>query len=858
MERTTTRRAALAGVLGAGVAGGLLSPARSIIDGFAPLSGRVWEPARFDRSATVESPHGDAEVRYDDEGVPHVSADTDEGLYFAVGYVQATDRLFQMELQRRLLSGRLSEVVGSGTVEDDVFHREMRFREAAEATADHIRGTAVEEPLEAYTDGVNAAIDGESLSLGFQLLDHEPEEWTIVDSIVVEKLIAWNLTGSFRTLRNAIVEDIFGEEQARQLYPARFDPRETIIRDQHDPPVFGGDLNIDPAADETGADLEAGETETDTAADETGADLGAGETETDTAADETGADPTRKALVDRLSGFDPPGGLGSNSWLVGTELAGGDAPILSNDPHLGLQAPPVWYEMHLDGPEHRVRGVTFPGEPFVVIGENDHGAWGFTNVGADVIDFYEYDVDGDSYRYGDEQREFETETEEIPVSGGSNEQITLKRSVHGPVIEQVRAERAPDTDAVGDALGVAWTGHAATETTLAIYELARSDGAEAAREAAAKFEAPTQNLVYADREGNSWLQIVGRLPVRRIDGEVVRGDRLFDGSAREGEWAGFEPFGRPDAWEAAGVDEAADGEPAFVPFEANPHVDDPEYLATANQLTVDDENLGYYLGVEFGPGYRGERIYELLDEAVESGGDIDLDRLREVGRDVRDGRAAAMVEPLVAAARESDDGDLLDAGDTLEEWDHRMETDSEAALLFDRFLEAYRDELFAEAFDANGLDDDYRPPDGAVQQLPPDSPWFGPRGRAETMRVALGAAIEEIDERGLDSYGDLAHTGRIDHLAELEFLAYPEHPRPGTGVTVMNFVPDSPAGGSWEMQVDLSEGGEYLAVLPGGNSGRYFSDHYDDQIERWAAGEYRSLSRDIEGALAVSFEGGES
>lgn len=829
MQRETTRRAALAGGLGLGVAGAYFSPVATYLRQFAPLSGTVWEPSRFSRNSTVESPYGDAEVRYDAEGVPHISADDDQALYFAVGYVQGTDRLFQMDLQRRLVTGRAAEVAGSGLVDSDTFHQQMMFKEAAEATAAHVKESPAGPSVDAYVDGVNAARENESLELGFRLLDYEPDEWTVADSMATEKLIGWALTGNFRPLRKARLRDIFGTEMADSLYPDRFEETVPIIREHHDPPVFGDGLNINP--NNTASTTVGRQSQT----------LDAG-------------DPSVGGeLVDRLLEFEPARLKGSNSWLVGPELTG-DGPIVSNDPHLNLQAPPVWYEMHLDGPDHRVRGVTFPGVPFIIIGENDHGAWGFTNVGADVIDFYQYETsdDGTRYQYAGDEREFDIETRELEVSGSSNEEIEIKQSVHGPVIEESEQE-----------VGVRWTGHAATETTLAIYELERSEGAVDAREAASKFDSPTQNMVYGDRDGNRWFHVVGRLPVRRTEGDVVVGNQVFDASAGEGEWAGFEPFSRPEAWEVDGVDDLADGDPAFVPFSENPHVDNPNYLATANQLTVDDAFLGYYLGVRFAPRYRAERIYDLLDARIESGEDIDLEFLQTVGRDTRDGRAAALVGTLIGAARERED-EFEDAIETLEAWaddgdGYRMNPDSEGALLFDRWMEHYRDELFEEAFEEADLGSEYHPyaGSGAIEEISADAnnPWFGPRRRGAVMREALRTTLSEREEEGYDVYGDVSHTGEIPHLTQLGFLAYPDHPRGGSGDTVQNFSYPGPWGGSWEMQVDLSDGGEYLSVLPGGNSGRYFSTHYDDQIERWAAGEYRSLSREIEGDLAVTFEG---
>ncbi|WP_336325873.1 penicillin acylase family protein [Halovenus sp. HT40] len=814
MAAERSRRALLGGLVGAGVVGGYLSPIGDVLEQFAPLSGDVWGAADPDRPETVESPYGEASVSYDDEGVPHIEADEEQALYYAAGHVQAIDRGFQMDLQRRLYSGELAEVVGEAAVESDRFHRRLRFRDAAEATAEHLEGTVAEPILEAFAEGVTDGYEDATLPIGFQLLDYEPDPWTPTDSMLVEKIIAWQLTGSFRSLRRELLRDEFGEELADELYRARMDHDSPIIREQYRTEQY----RIDEAER-----LYSNEPAEQTAED---------------SVERTTSGTVDRTLVASLTQFEPQQNLGSNSWVVDSDLANGDAPILCNDPHLRLQAPPVWYEMHLEGPDHRVRGVAFPGVPEVVIGETDFAAWGFTNANNDVIDFYSYDSDGDTYQYGDERREFEEHEEEIAVAGAPDETVTVRRTVHGPVLEEAEQEVA-----------VAWTGHAATETTIALYELTRSSSFEETLSAVRKFESPTQNFLYADQDDNTLYYMTGRHPVRQPPDETVswddsaamNADGVFDGSAREGEWRGFEPFERP-SWDG------------FVPFAEKPHVKNPEYLATANQQIIPDEELPYYFAASYADPYRGERIYDLLDSRVESGDPLDLEFLQTVGRDVRDGRAATIVDAIVDAVRDEDDA-LQDAAETLEDWEYHMEHDSEAALIFQRFADAYRDELLGENFDEVGLDEEFYPEDGRILELPPDSDWFGPGGRAPVVRQALRTALETIDDNDEETYGDMSHTGLIGHLTELEFMGYDSYPRGGSGWTVRNFGTRGPWGGSWEMQVDLD--GDYLAILPGGNSGRYYSEQYQSQLQRWANGEYRSLSRELEGDLATDYVGGE-
>ena len=787
MDSDLTRRALVGAILAGGVGASVFTPVRGYLERFAPLSGSAWDATDQPDSRTIGSPYGTAEVRYDDYGVPNVTGESEEAVYFAVGYAQARDRAFQMDLQRRLMAGELAAVVGSAAVDSDEFRTKMDFTGAAQVTWDSLADSRAGELTEAYTAGVNEIMANDPSALEFSLLEYEPDPWTPVDTILMQKQIAWTLTGSFRALRTALVADRLGEEVAEELYPSRLDHESPIIRDGQ----------RDQASQQRTASGRGSSRHT--------------------------VDP---ALVDWLSEFESPSGIGSNSWVVAGEHTASGAPIVANDPHLSLMAPPVWYEMNLSTPETSVRGVTFPGVPFVVIGENDAGAWGFTNTGADVIDFYRYDTRDGEYRYEDEWRAFETEQRTIEVDGGENRQVTVRKTLHGPVIERE-----------GERVGVAWTGHTAESTPQAVYEYSRSEGLDDVVEATEDFDVPTQNLVYADRDGNTLYYVTGRIPIRTTDGEVVPGDRIFDGSAGEGEWDGFTPFGT-SSWEG------------FVPFEEKPHVTNPDYIGTANQRIVNDPE--HYIAEAYSDPYRGIRIYDRLDRRVRSDDPIDPQFMKDLQDDTLDLRAAALVPLLVEAARAADD--MAEIGryvDALDDWDHRMERDSLAALVFTRWVDEYRERVFGPAFGEHDLGSSYYPKDWVLGHLDPDGRWFEEPSRAEVMLDALDTAIGEIEEADYDTYGEYNTTEAMDHPLGLDYLGYPALPTDGSSETVNNYAVENPTGSSWRMVCPMD--GSSSAVIPGGNSGSYFSAHYD-QLELWADTEYKSMSREIRGESTLTFE----
>lgn len=780
--RERTRRGVLAAVLGGGMVGAATTPIRSYLDRFAPFSGSVWDTATDDLPSQVTAPYGSATLGYDDDGVPHVSADSEAALYFAAGYAQGADRLFQMDLQRRQMRGQLSAIVGDRALPSDRFHVKMDFAGAAAASWDRLRESESGRLAEAFAAGVNRHLD-RPLPQEFDLLEYEPEPWRPMDILLASIQISWGLTGSFRTLRKETVAAEMGADTAETLFPDRLD---------HDATILG---HGDGAAENERMNASIGRHR---------------------------IDPELTAWV---SAFESPPGVGSNSWVVSGEYTRSGSPILANDPHLPLMAPPVWYEMHLDGPETHTRGVTFPGIPFVVIGENESGAWGLTNAGADTIDFYEYETRDGRYRYGEEYREFDDERRIIEVADGRDREVTVRKTIHGPILET-----ESDGDELRTQVAVSWVGLTATRTSEAILELARSDGIDDVQDALRRFDLPTQNFVYADRDGNTLYRVTGKVPIRYTDDEPVSGTRVFDGSSREGEWPGFVPYGESD-WDE------------FIPYEEMPHAVDPDYIGTANQRIVDDADYPHYFAEAYSAPFRGIRLWNRLDTRVESDRPVTPEFMRDLQRDTHDERAAMFVPTMIDDGRDAVDGAAEDLLAELEGWEYRMSRNSRAALVFARFLAHYRDVVFRPRL-ADELDDRRDPEayygnDWVLITLPPDSTWF-PDGRPTAIAEALERTAAELEENGWDTYGDY-NTTAIDHPFDREWLNYPRYPTDGSAASLDNFRAESDVGSSWRQICPMGDSSPSQGAFPGGNDGSPFSEHYADQLQRWADGEYKPI-----------------
>jgi penicillin amidase len=593
----------------------------------------------------LEGLSGKVEVLRDDRGIPQVYADDASDLFRAQGYVQAQDRFFEMDFRRHVTAGRLSELLGESTVETDMYIRTMGWRRVATREYD-LLAPDTKDYLRAYSEGVNSYLEGKSatdISVEYTVLalkdsGYEPEKWTPVDSLAWLKAMAWDLSGNMaEEIARTRLAVNRTPEQVDELYPR-------YPYDRHAPIVSGG-ADARPAPRARPAPGRAALSALD--------------------AVQRGVD----AIPDLMG---QGSGIGSNSWVVSGEHTVGGLPLLANDPHLSTSIPGIWYQMGLhcntvdeDCP-FDVSGFTFAGMPGVLIGHNRDIAWGMTNLKADVTDLYLEKVTGKTYLYDGQQLPLAEHDEVIRIAGQSSKLITVRSTRHGPLLSDVSAELssvganaqvgadAPPRDN-GYAVALSWTALAPRPTADAIFMFDRASNWTEFREAARRFAVPSQNLVYADTEGNIGYQAPGAIPIRR--------------------------GGRGGDYPAAGWLSANDWSGRYVPFDQLPNVLNPAegFIVAANQA-VTGPDLKWYLTDSPDNGYRSQRIRNLLTRQFDDGGRLDVADMARMQQDDRNPVAPVLVPYLMRQLMTSPyyaDGQRL-----LLDWNFGQPSDSAPAAYF--------------------------------------------------------------------------------------------------------------------------------------------------------------------------------
>ncbi len=434
---------------------------------------------------TVSILEQDVTVTRDDKGVPHISAETDADLYRAQGYVQAQDRLFQMDLARRQASGRLSEIIGEATINSDKHFRTFSLRDAAEKSLAAYDAES-KQVLEWYAEGVNAFIaqakENNTLSYEFTLLGYEPEEWTVIDSLTIGKYMAYDLGGNWNILafRHWALQN-FEEEKAKELFMKYPENASSIIEANIKNPVaVVGQFNVELLPNEFN---------------------------------------------------------GSNNWVVSGDKTKSGKPILADDPHLGLSTPSIWYQMHLQSPQQNVNGVIFAGIPGIILGHNEDIAWGVTNVGPDVQDLYIEIPNPDNptqFRYDGQWEQAEVRDEPIRVKDGETVDFEVVVTRHGPIMTDLAFKETEPTAQ----FSMQWTALQPTAELRAVLGFNKAKSWDDFERALEDFKAPAQNFVFASHDGTIAYKANGQIPIRKQgDGQLpVPGDSSDYG------WEGFIPW----------------------------------------------------------------------------------------------------------------------------------------------------------------------------------------------------------------------------------------------------------------------------------------------------------------------------
>jgi len=717
------------------------------------------------------------EVLRDARGVPHIRAQSIADALFAQGYATAQDRLWQMDLSRRKAEGELSEIFGDRTLSLDIESRTMGFpqvagRALADLSPDERR------LIDSYTRGVNAFIEGhrDRLPLEFILMRYQPRPWREIDSVAVALNLSMTLSQSWESdLMHEHIAAKLGKELFSDVFP--------------DHSAFDVPVADVPASTPQGPK---------------------------TVSTNLGNEPFQDRLLAEAffpSTMESPGGLGSNNWVVNGSHTKSGKPLLANDPHLGHSIPSIWYMIHLKAPGLHVTGISLPGLPLVMIGHNEHIAWGMTNTGPDVQDLYIESFnsrDPKKYLHNGQWVDADVRDESIKLRNQRDYHFTVTVTRHGPVISH-----DGDRD-----LALQWTLLIPHAVRLPFLRIDQASNWQEFTAALRDFNVPMQNCVYADAEGNIGYYAAGLVPVRKRGNGAVP----VPGSTDDYDWSGF------------------------IPFDGLPHSFNPPsgMIATANGRVVPD-NYPRFITARWDPPFRTARIFQLLRE----GGSFTSSDMLRIQTDILSLEDEWLAKQLLAAAgrQPPSNPDAQFALGVLKGWDGEARADSAATLL----LEVTRHALLARILKPKLGDNlsGYHWPMSTIflqnvleqnltHWLPPSDIDFN-----MTLMKSLDEGIRPIpslvhsQNHAAWRWGDTIPltfhhplSGGLPFLGR--WLDVGPFPQAGTATTVKATTPR--AGPSMRMVVDFSDLDQSMQNITLGESGQVFSPYYRDQFPAWYQG----------------------
>ncbi|UCE40698.1 MAG: penicillin acylase family protein [Candidatus Aminicenantes bacterium] len=720
---------------------------------------------KYKGSVSVQGLKEEVKIITDTWGVPHIYADTEKDLFFACGYIHANERMWQMDLTRRTGYGRLSELFGEALLERDRFVRVIGLKEAALMDYE-LLPPEIKDMLVAYSQGVNAWLDSRRWKWPpeFSLMRYRPEPWNPLDSLIIKQVMAMLLSTDFPS--EAVRSNlIYRMGQERALQ---------VLEEGVKPPSF----------------------------------------------------ETEKISLSMLLDIVYP--QQTNNWILSGDRTISGKPLLANDPHLEINLPPVWYEMHLHCSSLNVMGVTIPGLPWVIIGHNDAIAWGLSNSTVDAQDLYieKFNETKDMYWEKNGWVPLMRKEEVIQVKGRREpENLEVTWTKRGPVI-------SPHIIESQNPISLKWTIHQGDRVFKAGYLLNKAQNWDDFAAALSLFDSPSQNFGYADKNNNIGYYLGGKIPLRTEEAALFP----FPSWREGGDWQGY------------------------LEEDQKPNLYNPEegLIVTANQNIL-PEDYPFYVSFDWDAPFRANRIKEfLLQKSKHS-----VSSLQSLQGDIYS-QKGELIKPLIRNIAGAQ-GKLKQALNILQNWDLQMDSGN-APALYATFMNFFPEEIFRDELkeDFRSFDFFFRRKMAGVLRIlsEPDSFWFDNKEtpeiekREDVIKSTLIRAYNRLDwlygspeNWDWSKMNAIRYQHPLGRLFIFRFFNLGSHPSNGNAFTVkVNYLTSHKTSwsASYRQVIDLSDWDKSVCVISSGQSGHFLSRFYDNQVPLWLGGEYHPMvfSRD--------------
>ena len=749
--------------------------------------------SNFDASIVAGELKGNVDVYLDDRLVPHIYADHDEDAYFVQGYLHAKYRLWQMDFQTRVASGRLSEIAGADKLSIDRFFRRLGMVYGAEQTEANINANNPEmkATVDAYTAGVNAYLKQlapEDLPFEYKLMNYAPELWTPKKTYLFLMFMSYDLTGhsAAADLQLTNTKDFLGYDLFNKLYTNNQDSLDPIIPKGtvYQKPSI---LPIKPANADSNYLMKT----------------------------------TTLALNVQEAPMPPNKNNGSNNWAVSGSKTKSGRPILCSDPHLGLNLPSLWYEVQITTPSHSTYGASFPGSPAVIIGFNDSLAWGVTNAGRDVLDYYELkfkDSSENEYWFNGAWTSVTKRKEIIKVKDSADVIEDIPMTHWGPAMYDAHYQ---NPQSKGRNLAVKWTATQSSTGVETFYRLNRAKNYDDYIKAISLWTCPGQNFVMATTSGDIAIKQQGAFVARWEH----QGDFIMPGTDTTYDWQGI------------------------IPNEENPTIKNPVrgFVSSANQKST-DASYPYYLGTASSfPLYRGISVNKHLI-GMSNITPEDMQALQTNNDNVFAATARPALMKYLQVDKLSPDAARMVTEMT--NWNLVNDEHSKGITVFKIIWDSVRVAVWGDELAGSPIP--LTKPDDFVllDQMLKDSNWsiaddIRTKDKVENFNDQVNLGVENATKKLLELEKEnklewsLFKATRVLHLTKIPALSRMNLPI-GGGMNIINATTED-HGPSWRMVVHLTDGIEAYGLYPGGQSGNPGSSYYDSFVDYWAAGKYYRL-----------------